>query len=253
MFVYGGKFIMRPIKELKRIAREQLNNRYRIPLEIFAISNLIVGLLEVPFLMALDDNPTAMQLIIPSVAEFIIMLLGQVMFAGIIRVHLNMTRGGKIRVRDMFDTFRYGFERYFISALLLSLLEFLALIPFGLGCIALVALDGYSINVLLFVAGFFITVIVVLYVMLSYNFVYFFLSDYSDMGPVAALRESRRMMRHNHFRLLWLLLSFIGYGILVALSVGIASFWVSPYLTESQVIFYLDATGELDHIPVRRY
>jgi uncharacterized membrane protein len=60
-------------------------------------------------------------------------------------------------------------------------------------------------------------------------------------------------MKHKRFKLLGLLLSFIGYDILIACSLGIASLWVNPYITESQTIFYLDATGELDHIPVRSY
>ena len=57
-------------------------------------------------------------------------------------------------------------------------------------------------------------------------------------------------MHGNRLRLLYILLSFIGYGLLVLCSFGIASLWVVPYQTETLVIFYLDCTDELNRIPV---
>lgn len=60
-------------------------------------------------------------------------------------------------------------------------------------------------------------------------------------------------MHGNRLRLLYILLSFIGYGLLVLCSFGIASLWVVPYQAETLVIFYLDCTDELNRIPVRSY
>ncbi len=47
--------------------------------------------------------------------------------------------------------------------------------------------------------------------------------------------------------------SFAGYGALIVCSLGLASLWAAPYMTQTLVTFYLDCTCELDRIPVRDY
>jgi uncharacterized membrane protein len=219
----------------------------------FVTASIIAAVIEIPFSMSIGDNPTALQTVISILAEYLIMLISQVLSAGVLRVHLGLTRGENVRVRNMFDTFRYGFDRYFIGAVLLSLIVVIAFVPFGLGMLALYFYDALYASVILFAVGCILTAILAIYVTLTYNFIYFFLADHPDMRPVAALRESRHLMKHNKARFFGLLISFIGYGLLTACSFGIAALWISPYLTESLTIFYLDSTGELDYIPIRTY
>ena len=51
----------------------------------------------------------------------------------------------------------------------------------------------------------------------------------------------------------YILFSFLGWGALAICSFGIAALWISPYMTQTLLTFYLDGTGELDQIPVRDY
>jgi uncharacterized membrane protein len=245
-------YMKRSSKELKRIAREQLNNRYRVPMGAFVTASIIAAAIEIPFSMSLGDNPSITQLIITFLAEYLILLLSQILSAGVIRVHLNMARGYEFRIQQIFAPFRERFERYFGAAFFLSLLSIAVCIPMIAGILVFAfCADNFAFPAL--ILGFVVSVILVVYVALTYNFVFFFLLDYPQMKAIDAFHESRRLMQHNRLRLFRLLLSFIGYGVLVLCSLGIASLWVSPYMTQTLVTFYLDATGELDQIPVRSY
>lgn len=59
----------RTSKELKRIARDILNDRYRVPMAAFAATTLIATVIESPFSFSMGDNPTNMQLVISLIAE----------------------------------------------------------------------------------------------------------------------------------------------------------------------------------------
>ena len=51
----------RTSKELKRIARDILNDRYRVPMAAFAATTLIATVIESPFSFSMGDNPTNMR------------------------------------------------------------------------------------------------------------------------------------------------------------------------------------------------
>ena len=54
-------------------------------------------------------------------------------------------------------------------------------------------------------------------------------------------------------KLLYILFQLSRLGRACHLLFGIAALWISPYMTQTLLTFYLDGTGELDQIPVRDY
>ena len=80
---------------------------------------------------------------------------------------------------------------------------------------------------------------------------------YSAGAPMGYLTQKgffdRKFMRGRRRKLLYILFSFLGWGALAICSFGIAALWISPYMTQTLLTFYLDGTGELDQIPVRDY
>jgi uncharacterized membrane protein len=66
------------------------------------------------------------------------------------------------------------------------------------------------------------------------------------MKILEAFRESRQMMVGNKVRMFYLVLTFIGWGILAVLSLGIGYLWIGPYIMETKTFFYLELAGELD-------
>lgn len=243
----------RSSKELKRIARDMLNNRYNVPMGAFVTASFITAVIEIPFSLSLGDYPTTSQVVITLLAEYLILLIGQVLSAGVVLVHLNMTRNQTYKITTLFDPFRRGTERFFLAAFLLSIFSLICYLPVILGMVFYHFNETHSLAIPILICTGILSLILFIAFLLNYNFVYFFLLDYSDMKVTAAFRESRLMMKKNKARLLLLVVSFLGWIIPVLFSFGIATLWVSPYMNQTVVNFYLDCTGELNRIPVRDY
>lgn len=79
-----------------------------------------------------------------------------------------------------------------------------------------------------------------LYVRILYSQVYFVMLDFPEMTARECLRQSRRLMKGNKGRYLYLMLSFIPLSILGVLSCGIGLFYVYPYREQTYANFYLD-------------
>lgn len=243
----------RSSKELKRISRDILNNRYSVPMGAFLTASIIPAVIEIPFSMSLGDYPSTSQLIIVGLAEFLIMLIGQVLTIGSQLVHLNMTRGRTYRIRDIFSPFKSGAERFFGSVFLFDLLMLIACIPAICGTVSFYFMDITAVSVTLLTAGCVISVILSAAFTLMYQLSFVFLLDYPQMKVRDAFKESRLLMKGRKKRLLYIFFSFLGWDALIVCSFGIASLWVTPYMTQTMITFYLDCTGELDRLPVRDY
>lgn len=243
----------RTSRELKRISRDILNNRYTVPMGAFITASLIPTVIEIPFSMSTGDYPTTAQYIIVGLAEFLIMLISQVLSTGVSRIHLNMTRGETYRLINLFDPFKSGADRFFGAALLFDLLSLLLCVPLILGAVCFYFSDITAISVTILLLTGVLSLILTIAFTLNYNFVFYFLLDYPQMKVRAAFKECRRLMKGNKKRFLYILFSFVGWSALILCSFGIAALWISPYMTQTLVTFYLDCTGELDRIPVRDY
>lgn len=79
-----------------------------------------------------------------------------------------------------------------------------------------------------------------LYVRILYSQVFFVMLDFPEMTAPECLRQSRRLMKGNKGRYLYLMLSFIPLTILGVLSCGIGLFYVYPYREQTYANFYLD-------------
>ena len=243
----------RTSKELKRIARDILNDRYRVPMAAFAATTLIATVIESPFSFSMGDNPTNMQLVISLIAELLISVVSFVLGCGVAKIHLSMTRGNDFRIRDIFDPFKKNTDRFFIAGFLFLLMIFVSMIPVIGGFTYAVIADFSVVSIVIAAATGILSLILSCYFMLTYHFIGYITLDHPELKCLEVFKECRLLMHGNRLRLLYILLSFIGYGLLVLCSFGIASLWFVPYQTETLVIFYLDCTDELNRIPVRSY
>ena len=69
---------------------------------------------------------------------------------------------------------------------------------------------------------------------------YYILAEDTSKSINQCLSESVEMMKGYKWDLFCLELSFIGWWIIVALTFGIASLWVSPYVKVTETNFYLN-------------
>jgi len=73
---------------------------------------------------------------------------------------------------------------------------------------------------------------------LSYSMAFFILRDNPKIKAKEAITRSKKMMKGNKGKLFGLYLSFIGWGILCILSLGIGFLWLIPYVNSSIANFY---------------
>ena len=123
---------------------------------------------------------------------------------------LNVVRGKAVDVKDVLaaqNRFVDAFLAYLINGIYTFLWSLLFIIP---GIIA-----AYS-----------------------YSLTYYLMIDNPKLTPDQARRESMRLMQGHKWELFCLHLSFIGWMLLCALTFGILTFWVMPYMQAATAEFY---------------
>ncbi len=78
----------------------------------------------------------------------------------------------------------------------------------------------------------------------KYACVYYIIAENPGISAKEALEKSKEVMWHNKWRYFCLSLSFIGWHLLSALTLGIASIWVVPYCQAAYAIFYREIQRE---------
>ncbi|MBQ9733117.1 MAG: DUF975 family protein, partial [Clostridia bacterium] len=129
--------------------------------------------------------------------------------------NLDLMDGNEARVGTLFDYFN-EWKKGFVARLLRSIYIFLWSLLFVIPGI----MASYS-----------------------YALVHYVMAEDPSLTAREALRESKEIMRGNRWRLFCLLLSFIGWDILGALTLGIGYLWITPYREAAIAAFYRDITG----------
>ena len=77
----------------------------------------------------------------------------------------------------------------------------------------------------------------------SYAMTDYILAETPELTAKEAIERSKDMMEGNRWRLFCLEISFIGWGILSLLTLGIGSLWLTPYMEASMAAFYREVSG----------
>lgn len=77
-------------------------------------------------------------------------------------------------------------------------------------------------------------------VSLALNITYYLLLDFPDKKATEIIRDSFRVIKGHRMRLFLLQCSFIPLYLLCELSLGIGFLWLTPYMSMTLVLFYLD-------------
>ncbi len=105
-------------------------------------------------------------------------------------------------------------------------------------------------NILVFVRifiGLFLFVIPGIVMSYTYAMINFVMAENPDMTAREALRESKRIMKGNRWKLFCLGLSFIGWALLSVLTLGIGLIWFVPYQQAAFAAFYREVSGKADY------
>ena len=71
----------------------------------------------------------------------------------------------------------------------------------------------------------------------------YILAEQPELTASEAITLSKQMMSGNRWRLFCLHLSFIGWDILCAFTLGIGNLWLTPYKQTATAAFYREISG----------
>lgn len=241
----------RKVKEIKRIARENLTGRYLVLMKAFVWINALILLVELPFYALQSAELYSTQNIIYLIAQILIRIISIVLVCGQYKMHLSAARGKEPDSKDLFALLKAQPDRYILTNFILFGMTLLCLIPAFISLAILYFLDDLVwIPVVLILTV--ISIVLSTYIWLTFHLVFFHLAEDEALTPVEALKTVRRTMHTNKRRFLYLQLSFLGLQFVNLFSFGIGTLWLEPYMTQTTTVFYLDTKGELDTILAER-
>lgn len=236
---------MKPFKSsdaLKADAREQLLGKYKIVVLAYMIMQLFIsGCLTLAESQINMQSPAG--LFIYYAVYFIVVLLSAIFVAGQNYLYLNIARGRKYAVSDIWYAFKYCADRAIKVQLRIFLLAIPYAVPFLLCTAVMLYTKNYYFSIpvaiffLLFLGG-------VLMLNLNYAQTLFLILDDPNESTAAIFARSRSLMLGHRWNYFYLLVSFIGVMSLSILTFGIATFWVYPYMTATKTNFYLALLDE---------
>ncbi len=231
--------------ELKAMARESLEGRYTLAVELviayFAINFFLYSINLRFFSDFLSFN------LISLLGNFLIFLLSMMISAGLSYCFLAMTRGWVIRISDLFYAFRYQADKALILSLIYSVIFLLLEFPLSsiLSLQLSEALSSHVFLALLLVFASIACFIVAVICMLALSMCYYLYIDHPEMNIRQLLAASFQIMKGNKIRLFYIYISFFGLLLLSVLTCFIGILWVIPYISCTTAMFYRELNGEL--------
>lgn len=168
--------------------------------------------------------------------------------------YLNYSRTGNFEIKSGFKNFKcylryFAFlVLYYISFMIISMLvvfifSYMSSITFFENiCYGF----NYGFNYINPFNGIFwlaLVLAIILLIIVVITFLFIMLTTYlivDGNGVWYSLKTSVTLMKNNKWKLLKLMLSFLGWYLLVIVTFGIAILWVGPYYILTLVNFYLD-------------
>lgn len=163
----------------------------------------------------LSNEIVTMLLTVSVIVSLIAFVIGGVVRFGQCSFHLNLINHREARFSDLFSQFYRIWD--------------------GIRMQIVMGFFVFLWSLLLFIPG-----IIASY---RYAMVPYLMAEFPDLKVMEAMRESKRLMAGNKGRLFCLHLSFIGWALLSALTLGIGTLWLTPYSTAAETAFYMSVTG----------
>ena len=225
-------------RTIKQNARQKLLGGYS---EHCAYAILLGGLEVLSgWIMGLFIPGAGMQsFIFGLIVSAVLQVLLFVFYAGAALHFLKTLRGELSPLTDFIEPLRRSADRYLVVGLIEVAVGYVLMIPIYAAC---VLPDRVTRGALIFSAVWLIAGGIAYIVFLA-NFALsiFILLDDPAVSPLAAMKMSAEKMRGKKGSFVLLVLSFIGYGLLVIFTFGLGLIWVLPYFLASVAGFYEDA------------
>lgn len=214
------------LSEIRSDARYSLKGNWGMAILVTLIAGILGGLVtgSTSFNLQLEEGDLEMLSRLPKIFRTYLLVaasiggvlatvqfvIGTVVQTGFARYLLNLHDGKPAELRDLFSGFQH-FGTIFVAGLLRAVYIFLW-------------------TLLFIIPGIIAT--------LRYAMVPFVLAENPGMDARKALETSKYLMDGNKGDLFVLNLTFIGWALLSALTMGIGNLWLQPYINMSYAVFF---------------
>ncbi len=214
-------------KKYKNFAKKQLAGRWGIPILVTLVIILVSAIFSIPdvislsrsgylaavlngdYMAAAEASSTASST--SFITSIITMIISAIMEVAAIGLYIKMSRSPE---PVSFSDFLEGFNNWG-RATLAVLWQFLWIFLWSL----LFLIPGIVKSI-------------------AYSQMYYIIAEYKDVSVTKAMRISMEITKGHKWDLFVLYLSFLGWAILSAFTLGILNFWLMPYMDMTYVNAY---------------
>ena len=240
---------MIPNKEIKIMARKALHGQYSSFIILFLTAYILESLIvSIPsnFLAAPKNLPLFISQILLTV---LLQALGSMVMLGVNLGALQLIRGKRMSLGNMFFTFRNQADHFLALELIFTAINTVASVP---GFVFVWISNSMNMNFLTYsiISSLFTglaTVLTFLFT-LAFSMSEFLMLDDPNLTAKEALLTSMRLIQGHTGQYFLLIASFLFLIILGFTSAMIGFIWLTPYIMVSQALFYENLCDlEIEH------
>lgn len=225
-------------KELKALARTQMQGRYKTLIGALVLQTVITLLLDTT-LVSLFPASDLLSNIFYFLGSFGISAFLGTITAGITFISMAIACGMNCKVGEIYRCFQADPGKAVWLQLPIAVIYTVCTLPASLMTF-FTPIEAYmsQMGTILLLNG--LGTLAASLLTLPFSLVFYMYWDFPDYDAKYILRHGMELMKGNHLRYFGLQLSFIPLLILALLSFGIGSLWVTPYINVTNANFYLD-------------
>ncbi|MDP4086431.1 MAG: DUF975 family protein [Bacillota bacterium] len=207
------------ISQIKKQARESLKGKWGVSVLSALVLFAIVELLPIFLGMILKGDSAQIG---GNIFDVIYSIAAIPLSFAFYWFYLNMIRGNKPNIIEIFSIYKNG--NHSLKVIGISLLKTLIILLW---------------SILFVIPGIIKTI--------SYSQIYFLIKDHPEYTVTQAIKESKKRMKGYKCKYFLLGLSFLGWGLLSMITLGIGLLWFVPYYTTSIAVFYNELIAPQDY------
>lgn len=229
--------------ELKASARERLLGHYGTVIGAELITLALSGTASLAVSLLVDISTALGTVIYYAILFFISILMG-LFTSGTCYLYLKLICGRPVSVGDLFYGFQLSPDKAIAVQAWFTLLTYASSLPQFILTYK-ISTVGYQTEKILplllpYALSLIFSGVVSVVLGLLYSQTFYLLHDFPQYTAQELLKKSRRLMVHHKGRLFYLYVSFLPLMLLGLFSFGLALLWVTPYMTATQTVFFLD-------------
>lgn len=230
----------KPFRELKRLAKVQLQGKYGTMISALILQELLV-LFATGILSMLLPGTDTLSNILYYILTFIVQLIAGILQAGVSFLYLKAACGMQCSVGDIFYCFKHSPDKAIKIEFVLAIINAVCMLPSDILTwkYPLTSLTDYD-EIAMMYSVTLLCMMVYVVITLAFTPVFYMMLDFPNYTVKDILKKSIEVMKGNKMRYFLLDLSFIPWMFVGILTCGIGLLWIIPYMNMTSTNFYLD-------------